>query len=320
MNSLFTTGNLSLNYDLLSCQLFPVGSFFLISSYNFYQFREKLLKVLNIILCYSLFVYFIFLLTHLPTFYIGEREMFLIFNVQGYERLSSLYWEPGQCQIVIIFTLCLFTDELRDTNILFKNIKKFGLLIIALLFTISTTGYLAFTFFILSILFFSTLIKKHKVFIPVIMVVAIGIIYLVSQSDAIQNKLEERENADSGASSSYVVRLSDNLALIELTMSSPWIGYGFSSKQFERQSEEAGNHASSNGWLLTSACYGVPFLLFIMFLIILGLKRIKGGLSPFLIIIVLLISHSDEYFIFFPYLLMYVFKYPDYRRINLLKG
>lgn len=38
-------------------------------------------------------------------------------------RLSSIYWEPGQLQIVIFFVLMLFADELADLTKVRDNTK-----------------------------------------------------------------------------------------------------------------------------------------------------------------------------------------------------
>ena len=66
-------------------------------------------------------------------------------------RLSSIYWEPGQLQIVIFFVLMLFADELADLTKVRDNLRKFSPMLVALFFTLSTTAYLTLAIFVLGI-------------------------------------------------------------------------------------------------------------------------------------------------------------------------
>lgn len=319
INSILTAGTFSLNYDLLSFQLFALGTFFFVSRLNFYWFRETLLNTVKILCLFSLFFYFIDALVQLPGFLVSEKRVFLIFNLQFTPRLSSIFWEPGQLQIVLIFVLCLFTDELKVLSKAKRNLRKFSLVLLSLLLTISTTGYIALFVLICSAFLMSPIARKNVLIIPIFLLFLSFIAYVMYQTPAIQNKIEQQEVSELGGRTSLMVRINDNLALIEMSKDSPIIGYGYASTVFENKSFELDNDTSSNAWLLTSASFGVPFLIFILVCMYLNIKHWDNTLPPLAVMLVLILSQSGEYFLLFPYLLMYVYRFkPIKQQIKLV--
>ena len=243
---------------------------------------------------------------------------FYFFNVAwGGEtsRLSSIYWEPGQFQIIILFTLCLFVDELRCISKFKYLLKKFGILFLALLMTISTTGYLAFAILILSVFFYSQVEKKKNILTYLFCIVCgLFFAFLLWNSSIVQDKLEQRNEISERTS--YAIRMADNIACINITLSSPYYGYGIDTKSLKSQLFMNGSETSSNGWLYTSACLGVPYLLFLLICIYKRVKDMNPGIPIILVVIVLFVSQCNEYATFFPIMYMYIFKFKHYKKIE----
>ena len=236
------------------------------------------------------------------------------FNVDwGENRLSSIYWEPGQFQIVIMFVLCLFIDELRDFSRLRQNIRKFGILILAMFMTFSTTGYLSLGLLFFVVILFSTLNKKYKLLIPFSLIVSCVIAMFIWNTSVVQEKLAQSE--DRSEETSYAIRMADNLALLEIAKSSPVFGEGMETRTFEVLSLKYGNRTSSNGWLWTAASNGFPYLIFMLICIYMGIRRMNLGIPNIVILGLLLLSQANEYATFFPYIFIYIFKFRDYKKL-----
>ena len=304
--------------------LFPTGVCFILSSMSFYRFRTILLRLLTLLSIVSIIVQIGYLLgIFSPSAFTPPGKFnpyymcFYFFNVAwGGEtsRLSSIYWEPGQFQIIILFTLCLFVDELRCISRFKYLLKKFGILVLALLMTISTTGYLAFAILIISVFLFSS--RKEKNIITYLFSVISGlfIAFLLWNSSIVQDKLEQRN--DISERTSYAIRMADNIACLNITLSSPFYGYGVDTRSLKRQLFMNGSETSSNGWLYTSACLGIPYLLFLLICIYKRVKDMNPEMPVILVVIVLFISQCNEYATFFPIMYMYIFKFKHYQRIK----
>ena len=132
--------------------ILPATSVLLLcSSADFLVVRGLLLRYLTLITILSIFVQldheFLGIFPTEP--YLNNSGVLTnytyIFNTEwGESRLASIYWEPGQYQVVIYFVLVLFADEWSDSALWKKNLRKFGILILALLMTQSTTAYILF--------------------------------------------------------------------------------------------------------------------------------------------------------------------------------
>lgn len=312
------------NRDLVYI-LNPIGAFFTLSTISFYRFRSILLKLLTILSALSIIVQIGYILGIFPTSPLNPfgklrpyYMCFHFFNVGwGGEisRLSSIYWEPGQFQIIILFTLCMFVDHLRNLTEWIGLLKKFGILILALLMTISTTGYIAFALLIISVFFYSKVKRKKNLF-TYLMTGFIGIVIALAlwNSDTVQSKLDQRN--DVSERTSYAIRMSDNLACLNITLSSPIYGYGIDTKSLKRQLIMNESETSSNGWLYTSVCLGIPYLLVLLICIYRRIKDMNLGIPIILIWAVLVISQCNEYATFFPIMYMYVFKFANHKLIK----
>lgn len=304
-----------------------------LSVFSFNDFRNCLLKWMSIIGFLSIIVQLGFDLFAFPAsiHFDDSGSPFVIsmffFNVAWasdsnslLHRLSSIFWEPGQYQILITFTLCLFIKELTDFKNFMLWIKKFGVLILALLFTQSTMGYLSLILMmIVSYLFCSppsnnSMIRKMVVKICswIILVFSVGYLW---QSSVVQDKLSQR---DSGVDNSYNIRLADNIACFYAALESPIYGQGVSSKQLRKRLVSLGSQTSSNGWLLSAASLGFVFVIAIIFIMYRRIDEMGIIKRPLALLIILVLSQCNESVMYFPYIYIYIYHFDDNYRLKCL--
>lgn len=284
------------------------------------RFKSIILKLMTILMAISIAIQIGYNYFGLPatvfsssvnegkTFYMVAK----LFNVDwdGNGRMSSIYWEPGQCQILIMFTLCLFAKELLHPSK--KELLCFGILILAIIMTMSTMGYLVLALLIAGLFIFSKR-KKGKYFVikwGVGLIVAFVSSFLLWNSPVVQEKLAQKDDASDRTS--YAIRMADNIACWNVSLESPIFGMGFDTKKVKNRLINSGSETSSNGWLYTSACFGFPFILFIMCTMYKRIKEMYNNiLPPFLIFMVLIIAQCNEYALFYPYLYIYIFHFKN---------
>lgn len=302
------------NKSYLIYIILPLSCCICISLLDFYSFRNLFFKYLTILSSVSIIVQLIHDYIGIETtlFTINDINYHLnfgIFNTEwGTNRLSSIFWEPGQYQIILIFCLCLFVDELRDLSRWYTNFKKFSIILIALLMTQSTAGYITLMLLIFFIMAFPKT-KKRSIKILISFILGCSISYVIFTSDAVQNKLNKESH---GAEVSYNVRMADNLGCLRLAMENPYFGAGISTITASNKLLQYDSVTSSNGWLFNAACLGIIYPLFILTVLYWGIRRIVFGMPPILIWLVLIISQANESFTMLPYMWMFIFQYGSY--------
>lgn len=127
------------------------------------------------------------------------------------------------------------------------------------------------------------------------------------QTDAIQNKLSQRDSEI--GSTSYYIRLNDNISLLTMSLERPFVGYGVDTPEYEQRNRSLDNLSASNGWLFASATNGVLYLLIVLLLLYKGIKRLPNSISHWLILSILIITQCNEYMICMPYIFMYILRY-----------
>lgn len=298
----------------LTYLLIPLACCICISLLSFQRFRTLFFLYLTILSAISIVVQLLhdyggIGATEITINNVVYHFSYGIFNTEwGTHRLSSIYWEPGQYQVVLIFTLCLFVDELRDISRLQVNVRKFFILILALIMTYSTTGYLA-----LMILFFSIFAfpKNSKHSWKIILSIGLGfcLAYLIFMSNAVQNKINKESQGDE---ISYNVRLADNLGCLRLALDYPFAGAGISTRTASKKLLQYDSMTSSNGWLFVAASFGMIYPIILLLALFLGIKRMKLGTPTILIWVTLVLSQANEGFTMLPYMWMFIFKYKSY--------
>lgn len=314
-----TTSNFGRAY--LSYILYPLGCCIGLSQLSFEEFRNKALNVFSILCLCSIVVQLGFDFFHLASnnFTVPDGRSFTmcfgIFNVawgswEGiFRRMSSIYWEPGQFQIVCFYILCLFTDKLSSfTNI--KSLdKRFIPIFLGILYSQSTMGYMVLAFYLAMVVVFRKQSSGNalKSYIIKTILICVGFIsiYALSQSDVIQDKFAQKDEV---GDTSYSVRMLDNIACLTATLESPIVGWGIDSNNLRSKLLSYGSHTSSNGWLLASASLGIPYILFIFIFMYVRLRGFDTSVPRILILLILILAQCNEAAIFFPYIYMYLFK------------
>lgn len=299
--------------------LFPLGAIFANAAYGVKFYREKLLAYLNILLLISLIIHFMHNYGLVPAVQSEDihKYSYYFFNVEwgtftllGNDlfRFSSIYWEPGQLQIVLFYILLLFFDDIRDHIGDIKYIiKKFGLIFISLILTFSTTGFLCLA------LLMSLLVLRQpgqtslykKLFLGLVALYGCSLLLF---SDAVQNKVEQKESANEGTS--YAIRLYENITAMEITFENPIFGLGIDTNEKQREYNSAGIDGCSNGWLQLSSMCGIPYLLSIIILLFYGTYRMTHSyIDSIIVSSILVLSQANEGVTAFPYVWLYVYKF-----------
>lgn len=299
---------------------FSIGIYLLCSSVDFDRFRNLLLKYLVWLSVISIIVQIghDYLGIFPASTYIDARgeprylSLGLFTTEWGENRLASIFWEPGQYQIVIYYILVLFADEWSDISKIGSSIRKFGVLILAIVLTLSTTAYFILGFVMLAILVRSG--SNYLKYVPIILVLGCTAMYFIYNSEAVQKKVEQQENENT-QESSYTIRVADNIACLMVTMEDPLTGFGPGSDEMENRLFSEGSETSSNGWFYGSAQLGIPYILFLWICMWKNVRRINKQSNTFLLFMILFLSQANESVIYFPYIFMYVFQFAERKQL-----
>ena len=294
----------------LAPKVIAVAAYMAISALSFKQFREKLLSALNILCIATLIAWFLHINLGIGSFGKSPAPTFGIFMDWG-GRMASIYWEPGEYQIIMIFVLVLFFDEFRNMRLIniMRYVRRFGIIILALIVCQSTMGYLSLMALLGIAFMFNASVKKHKIMYFMLMVIACVITMLIWNSDVVQNKIASDNLRER---SSLYIRLMDNYALLNMSMINPIIGIGQGNKDYAKYSKMFSDTTSTNGWFKLAVMYGWPFLAFIIMCILKNLKRMNLGIPVLLMFIPLFLSQSNEHNALFPITYIYIYKYRYY--------
>lgn len=294
-----------------------IATFFIVSSFDFENFRKKLLVVIQILATVSIIAHELYWLRIIPgVYHEGDAISFTLawnfFNVEwGENRLASIFWEPGQFQIILNFVFVLCSKDV--VNLVREQrygrlVIRYGILLLALILTKSTTGYISFAIYCAFIML--NLINKKHIIIGLVgsALVIIGISTLL-QSDTVQDKFESGNN-------SYLTRMADNLGLLYMIQTRPIVGYGIQTRKYVNTALSTNNLTSSNGWLNAGAQLGVPFLLVLIFLVGKGVYRLRDDKLFLVLFLVVFIAQANEAKYFLPFLTLFIFPFKDQIRIT----
>ena len=308
---------------LFSIIFFAFGAAFLNSVIGWNVFRNRLLHCANVILGISLVVHFLHSFGIIGAspyhFKTGEDYVMslLIFHTEWGEistpigriyRFSSVFWEAGQAQIVVFFILMLFTDDLKKHlfNLIYI-LKKYGILIVAILLTGSTTGYLVFMIYGIWLILFSSASKKTKILLPFFLLVATAFAFLIFTSSVVQEKISQ--SSSYSEVNSFTIRMADNLACLRAAKENPIVGLGYNTPILFTTLSKYGSLTSSNGILRAMSAFGILVISFILYIMGKRIRQMNFGIPSILLLSCLILAQCNEYFMFFPYLFIYLFKF-----------
>lgn len=306
--------------------LYPIANFFLLSSYNFGNFRKAVLVVLSYILGASIIVHFLYMFHLISAEFDSEAYKFIafkVFNVHNgddaflempmcdYYRFSSIYGEPGQLGCVLIYVLVLFTDKIRQLIYTpLQLFKQFGTIFAAIVLSCSTTTYLCIAIYFVGLLIFDKSKRKQNILIYILSFAVILILSVsIFQSRVVSDKFNQKNSKED---TSYSIRMADNLACLEMTKDYPLFGLGRNTKEQHKFFLSRDNRTSSNGWLLASASFGILYLFYFIYILYKGIRRMKFKVSSLFLLAVLVFQQCNEAAIFLPYVFLYIFAFKNY--------
>ena len=313
------------DFSFLSYILFPLGMIIALPCFDFYNIRDCLLKLLSGLMGISILVHIGYNIDIIPAELIDDGEKVLamslyffnvgwgVFDFLSIARFSSIYWEPGQCQIVIMYVLVLFSDDIQKHlyDIVYL-LKKYGILLLAILLTGSTTGYIVFALYISSLLLFNGDTLRQRKLMPFFIsaILAIGVFSFFYFSDVVQSKLELSESLSDD--NSFAIRMADNLACFTVAIEHPLFGLGVSSFELNAELSTYGNTTASNGWLFSAAQMGFVYIAIMFVAMYINVERMKFKLLTGIPLLILILSQANEYATFFPLMWLYCCPFGTY--------
>ena len=228
---------------------------------------------------------------------ISRYNSILFYNFMNIERNPGMFWEPGAFQGFIMLVPLFYSDKLKQ---LWKQHRKeCVILLLALLTTQSTTGYLTFAAFI-----FLTILLNGKIN-PILKGVAVAAIigvftYAWSQDfmgEKIMNEYEDAQTIEAGEVSWS--RMGAMMVDINNIERHPIIGNSF---LMESRYGILGEYMSGTGNGFTGAIniFGIPFIILYLLGIFRNLPHIPKGNRLIFVLIIIMILFGE-------YMLNYVF-------------
>ena len=210
--------NLSLGYIMLAA-----GAFFIMQTITFEKFRYICLNLTFFLAITSIILYILWqqkiITLTLIRGPLNDEYLIYLFNNFGwgypFYRLAGPYWEPGVFQIILISSIMFYFNEITQfkLDIPFGKIKLI-VIIIAILMTQSTAGYINLSLVAIAALINMHITKKNifKTFIAIILLIFSSIFLLTS------DVYTEKMNQKGEKGTSYEIRKADNLAMIAMTL------------------------------------------------------------------------------------------------------
>ena len=303
--------------NLVGHFFFLVGTALILVSTDYGCFKRIFLIVVVILVVISIFLqllYFLGIIDPQLQFVASDNNMgFYVyaFHTFGgarwglYNQMAGIFWEPG------IYQMALNSAMLMNSDLIFnfkkeKNSKlKIVIVIIAVIFTQSTTGYLVFGCIILGVVFGQEKLKSPKNIILILFGIIASVIVL--NSSVVQDKFSS-DNA------SYLVRMNDNVALLRMISDRPLLGSGVFSKSYMQLADSYGmSGAQSNGILLATAQYGIFWTLFFILASLKEYKKRAPKMNKWLYLGAFIMLNMGEPLSFAPFMLMFVLSFKYYR-------
>lgn len=210
-------------------------------------------------------------------------------------RNSGMFWEPGAFQGYINIAFLLYIDKF---NVFFREYKKyFIILLLALLSTFSTTGYLVFFAIIVLSAFRNTKNIIAKVFITTF--VSIAAFWAYNNLDFMGEKINhEYENVQEinnrGVASS---RMGSAIISWQNLMNNPLCGNGHLIEMRYYGISYADFNGGGNGFFGAMNMFGIPMMLLYLLLLYKNYKSVPFLKLVFVVVVVIMLQ--GEYFLNF---------------------
>lgn len=303
-----------IDIELLTEFLYLISTILILSSSQYKVFRKIFLNTILILVVLSLFFYILYFLGLIhgriyTTSYNVNFEIYL-FHVfhearNGLPpRLSGIFWEPGIYQMLLNICLLLNTDLLNKSSRIRNRKLKLGLIVLAIILTFSTTGYI-----VLGTILIGLTINKAKNSFR-FKILAIFVIFLfwivITTSTVITSKF----SMDNG---SFMVRINDFDALLSIITENPILGSGINTEKYLRLANKYGlTPAQSAGILLRTAQLGIIWLVAFFYSLIKEKKKRRIALPSMFYILIFICLGIGEPLMYAPFMLINVLPFKSY--------
>lgn len=290
-----------------------IASYLFYSSYELDEFKMIYVSIIKWIVIIGIPIYLLAEMNilhtyNLPSFEGGNHSMFFIYHIgwpEYFHRFSGIWHEPGACTIFLNFAILLYSKELQEGNLDKKLVRSIIIITIGILFTQSTTGYMAFATIIAYSIF--PLIKRmtigRKLFTGFVFIFAI---FVIMNSPVVTEKLSQ-ERTDK---TSLGVREMDNMAMLTMALDRPFTGYGYQTKEFDSISYYLDNKTSSNGIFYIAACSGIWWILLFVIYSYRGICRMHFKM-PIFVLIIFIILECNERFVELPISYLFILNFKE---------
>ncbi|GHT87864.1 hypothetical protein FACS189474_1790 [Bacteroidia bacterium] len=278
-------------------KIFIGGIIFCVLRENFsnYFFHAMFYVCLISIPFYLLQLFYgVSIFSHFYTFGVQNRSMvfFTIMDGIHHTRNAGMFWEPGAFQGYI--NLCLFMN-FRTMPIILKNEKwKITIIIITLLTTQSTTGYIV--FFILCMLYLFTYTKINRIRLSILATLLFILGYYVyNQYDFLGEKMEKQYDSALLLGGDFRNdRFGSFLFDMHYIKKNPLTGNGFHEKTRFADHPELQNIplGHGNGFSNFLACAGLLGTFWYLYMIIRFQKKPD---SLFLCLVVIVLLQGEQF-------------------------
>lgn len=285
---------------------------------SFSQYKKLFVRVMVVFAAISLIV---FSCVHLGIFKVKVKVIYdMIYHISYFHvvgtyivttRNSGLFWEPGMYQVFLNLALLFRLDGIFKSEYT-KNKSRFDIiiLIIAIISTKSTTGYIVMIVILITFLLkynFNIRKKVGIVLIKCLMIIAaIFIVITVLNSNVVSNKFD-KDNYSFRARENHIV------SSIKLIHDRPIIGYGIrSDKYIQEYTLQTGRNAVNSMGVFVMVLYlGIPFTVLYYCFIYTQIKKRKFAFNNLIIFLIIIIFHSTEVFYVYPIASLFILDYAE---------
>ena len=293
-----------------------LSTYCLVSAFDFYKFRKILLDIVFFITLFGIPIFFLnennILPTTLSHFVDADYKHFGPYMLgwpYEFHRYAGIWHEPGAGQIILNIVLWLHLDKFINIDFQKGELFKFIVLIIGVIISFSTGGYLVFMLFVMVLAINIKLEGNYKLLIySVVVVCAVLFAVILFNSEVIQDKIFNKNSGSLNA------RTADVSAFYDMFLNRPILGYGLGSTEFWRTSVKLGNTANSCGVMTFAAALGIIWLIsFVLYTYSGIMNMVKTKLICFFSLFAFMMLQWNECFIEFPITNMFIFTFGSYQ-------
>lgn len=310
---------LMFGYDmnLIGDVIFLTSTYFILSCFNYNTFRRCFFDVTIALGFLSIILEILYLIGTITPILYGDRAtglfghyMYAFHSFGGglwgmNTQLYGIFWEPGIYQMVLNIALILNLDLLDNkVYVPFKKIKL-TILLLAIVLTRSTTGYLVLGTVIVGYFLYKSANSKMSKLLSVLSMIVFWMV--IAYSTVVADKFSE-DNA------SFLARSNDWVALSKAIYEKPFWGSGVNMAVFDKIAQKYEMHGSkSAGLLLQTAEMGIFWLLAFYYSLRKEYKKRNIRLPMIFFLIAITFLGMGEPLAYSPLMLILVLPFKDYK-------